>query len=199
MDNRSPDPLALSTPSPAAESVVDPTAPFVLNGRWLVASGSQAGYRIGEVLSGDAVEVVGRTDKVTGLATISGGSLASAQVVVDAGSITTDQSARDVYFRRALDTSTYPQATFELTQPVDVSALDTATGPIAVSAPGTLTIGRSSVDVTAELSVQRVGDRIEVSGKVPVVLADLNLTAPDLGFVTVDPSGSVEFLLLLSH
>ncbi len=123
MDSRSPDPLALSSPSPAAESVVDPTAPFVLNGRWLVASGSQAGYRIGEVLSGDAVEVVGRTDKVTGLATISGGSLASAQVVVDAGSITTDQSARDVYFRRALDTSTYPQATFELTQPVDVSAL----------------------------------------------------------------------------
>ncbi len=55
------------------------------------------------------------------------------------------------------------------------------------------------MDVTAELSVQRVGDRIEVAGKVPVVLADLNLTAPDLGFVTVDPSGSVEFLLLLSH
>ncbi|MCB2175507.1 MAG: YceI family protein [Actinomycetales bacterium] len=199
MDSRSPDPLALSTPSPAAESVVDPTAPFVLNGRWLVANGSQAGYRIGEVLSGESVEVVGRTDKVTGLATVSGGLLASAQVVVDAGSITTDQSARDVYFRRALDTSTYPQATFELTQPVDVSALDTATDPVIVSAPGKLTIGRSTIDVTAELSVQRVGDRIEVAGKLPVVLADLDLTAPDLGFVTVDPSGSVEFLLLLSH
>lgn len=199
MDGNSPDPLALSTPSAAADSVVDPTAPFVLDGRWLVADGSQAGYRIDEVLAGEPVEVVGRTPKVTGLATVSGGSLASAQVVVDTASITTDQSARDVYFRRALDTSTYPQATFELTQPVDLSALSTATDPVAISAPGTMTISGSTIDVTAELSVQRVGDRIEVAGKVPVVLADLGLTAPDLGFVTVDPSGSVEFLLLLSH
>ncbi|MDO8108134.1 YceI family protein [Isoptericola sp. b441] len=197
MDQRAPGPLTL--PSQTVDSALAASGRFELNGRWLVAQGSQAGYRIGEVLNGSSVEVVGRTDKVSGTATVSGNDLASASIEVEVGSITTDQSARDVYFRRALDTSTYPTATFELTEPVDLSGLAGGSGPVTVSAPGTLTIGAATVDVTAELDVRRADDGLEVAGKVPVTLSDLDLTAPDLGFVTVEPQGTVEFLLLMSH
>ncbi|HMO11722.1 MAG TPA: YceI family protein, partial [Actinotalea sp.] len=149
------------------------------------------------VLTGARMEVVGRTDEDTGTATVDAGQLTAAEIVVQTGAITTDQSARDAYFRRALDTTTHPQATFTLDQPVDVSAVGDGTGPLVVQAPGTLVIGSSSVQVLADLQIQRNAGRLEVAGSIPLVLSDLGLTAPDLGFVTVDPDGSVEVLLLL--
>ncbi|MCV2393953.1 YceI family protein [Actinotalea sp. M2MS4P-6] len=191
------EPLELSTPTP--EQTFDPDAPIDPNGTWQVAEGSQAGYRIGEVLNGAEVEVVGRTDQVTGTVTIADGMLSAADITVDTASIATDQSARDLYFRRAINTSEHPDAYFELGAPVDVSAVGTEPGPVELSVPGRLTIGESTVDVTAALSVQRTADGLEVAGTIPVALSDLGLPAPSLGFVTVDPEGSVETLLLLSR
>jgi polyisoprenoid-binding protein YceI len=189
--------LALSTPSPALAS--GPVAPIDPSGQWSVASGSQAGYRIGEVLSGNQVEVVGRTDQVTGSATIEGGQLTAARVAVRTATLATDESARDADVRRALNTSAYPEATFELTEPVSVADIGTATGAVDISAPGTLTIGHTTVDVVASLHVQRTADGLEVAGDLPVALADLGLPTPDPGFVTVDPTASVEFLVLLTR
>lgn len=192
-----PEPLELSTPSP--EPVVDPDAPIDPDGAWSVQEGSEAGYRIGEVLNGKQVEVVGRTQTVTGTVTIADGTLTSVLITVDAASLTTDSSARDVYVRRALDTSTYPEATFELAEPVDVAAIGTEPSPVTVEVPGRLTIAGTAVEVTAELRVQRTVDGLEVVGVLPVALADLGLAVPDLGFVTVEPKGSVELRLVLTR
>lgn len=191
-----PEPLALSTPS--AEPTLDPATPIDPDGTWRISAGSQAGYRIEEVLKGAGVEVVGRTDQVSGSATVIDGVLSAATVVVDAASVSTDQSARDLYFRRALDTTTYPEATFELSEPVDISDVADSTDPVQIEVFGQLTMGAATVDVTAELRVQRNADGLEVAGTIPVLLEDLGLAVPDLGFVTVSPEGSVEFLLLLS-
>ncbi|NTW40482.1 MAG: YceI family protein [Cellulomonadaceae bacterium] len=190
-----PEPLTVSTPAPTA--TVDPLLPIDVNGAWTVGEGSEAGYRLGEVLTGDEVEVVGRTSTVTGSATVEGGMLTQAVVVVDTASITTDQSARDAYFRRALDTTTFPQATFEITAPVDVSAVGSSTSPLDVTTTGTLTFHGVSLPATVTLQVNRTGQGIQVAGQVPVVLADFGLEAPDLGFVTVQPTGSIEMLLSL--
>lgn len=191
-----PPPLTLSS-SPAVEPSADPDAPIDPDGTWAVADGSQAGYRIAETLNGVDAEVVGRTAEVNGSVTIEGGELTAARVTVGADSITTDEPARDVYFRRALDTTTYPQASFTLSEPLDVSAVATQPGPITLSAPGRLTIAGSTVDASVELQVQRTADGLEVAGTIPVTLADLGLTAPDLAIVKVQPQGTVEVLLVL--
>lgn len=194
------EPLALSTPSPSPDATVDPSAePLDLEGTWLVGDGSLAGYRLGEVLSGEQVTVAGRTDEVSGSVTVTAGMLTQATVVVETAGIATDESARDAYFRRALDTTTYPQATFELTAPVDVSMIATETGTVVVDAPGNLTFHGVSRPVTASLEVQRTAEGVEVVGQLPVVLEEYGLEAPDLGFVTVEPTGSVEFRLLLTR
>ena len=119
--------------------------------------------------------------------------------MVDTASIGTDESARDAFFRRALDTTTYPQAVFTLTEPADVSAVGTTTEPVAVRATGTLAFHGVRHQVTVELQVRRTLDGVEVAGQVPVTLSDFGLEAPDLGFVTVEPTGSVELLLVLTR
>ncbi|HQY33323.1 MAG TPA: YceI family protein [Actinotalea sp.] len=191
------EPLGLSSPTATATVPPGPPASIDVDGTWQVSTGSQGGYRIGEVLSGTAVVVVGRTDLVTGSVTVAEGSLTAARVAVDTATITTDESARDAYFRRALDTSTYPEAVFELVAPVDVSAVGTAPEPVSVLAEGTMTLRGVTLPATATLLVQRTVDGIEVVATVPITLADFELEPPDLGFVTVDPTGTVELLLVL--
>lgn len=199
------DPLALSTPTAQpgatadAELLDSAPPPIDVDGTWQVGEGSEAGYRLAEVLSGEEVTVAGRTQQVTGTMVVEGGALTRAELVVDAGSIATDESARDAYFRRALDTSTYPVATFLLSEPVDVAEVGTADEPITVTAPGTLTFHGISQAVTVDLEVQRTLVGVEVVGQVPIDLETYGLAAPDLGFVTVEPSGSIEILLVLTR
>lgn len=193
-----PDPLELSSASPSAEPEV-PTGPVDIDGSWVVEPGSEAGYRLREVLSGEEVTVVGRTQDVSGQLEIEDGLLTEAVVVVRVGTISSDEAARDAFFRRALDTSTYPEATFALSQPVDVSMLGESADPVTVSATGTLTLHGVSRPVVAVLDAQRTPTGVEVVGGISVTLADFGLTAPDLGWVVVDPTGTVEVRLLVGR
>ncbi|MBC7291035.1 MAG: YceI family protein [Actinotalea sp.] len=193
-----PPPLTLPEQEPPVAALVAP-APVDLEGTWQVDDTSEAGYRLGEVLSGQQVTVVGRTGQVDGTVTVEDGVLTAAEVVVDVASVTTDESARDAYFRRALDTSTHPTAVFRLTSPVDVGVLDDADGGVPLELPGVLVLHGVERPVTASLVAQRSGSGLEVAGTVPVVLADHDLTPPDLAFVTVEPEGTVEVLLRLTR
>lgn len=191
-------PLTLTTPTAApTEDAQVPTGPIDVDGTWRVDAGSAAGYRLNEVLTGEQVTVVGRTEEVTGSVVVTDGQLTAADVVVDTASIATDESARDAYFRRALDTTAYPEATFTLAAPVDVSGVGATADPVTVSADGTLSLHGVSRPVVASFQVQRTASGIEVAGTVPVTLEDFGLDAPDLGFVTVEPTGAVEMLLVL--
>lgn len=191
-----PEPLALITPTDASTNLI-PEGPIEIDGTWQVGEGSQAGYRLNETLSGQAVTVVGRTEAVTGSIVVTGGFVTEASFVVDAGSIATDKSARDAFFRRALDTTAFPQAAFTLTAPIDVSALGASATPLAVTAVGTFTLHGISQPATATLQAQRTVDGVEIAGQVPVPLTDYDLIAPNLGWVVVEPTGLVEMDLLL--
>lgn len=193
-----PPPLELTDPV-QPESVVVVPGPLDVDGTWLVDATSEAGYRLGEILSGQPVTVVGRTDQVTGSLTVEGETLTAAEVVVDVAAVTTDESARDAYFRRALNTSTHPQAVFRLAAPVDVAGLADAEEGVPLEVPGVLVLHGVERPVTASLVAQRAGEGLEVAGTVPVVLADHGLTPPELGFVTVEPEGTVEVLLRLTR
>ncbi|WP_265520699.1 YceI family protein [Oerskovia flava] len=196
-------PLALSSATAEDEGAADAadgsaTSAEDLDGEYVVGEGSQAGYRVDEVLSGQDVTVVGRTEDVTGSITVAGGSLTAAQVEVDMTTITTDDSGRDNQFLSILDTATYPTATFSLTEPVDLA--DTVTGDL-VSRPATgeLTIAGESREVTVALEVRTTAHGADVSVSIPVAFEDYGVEAPNLGFVQVEDVGIVEALLTISR
>ncbi|WP_426310299.1 YceI family protein [Cellulosimicrobium sp. E-16] len=165
---------------------LDPTS---LAGDWTVADGSYAGYRVHEVLQGEDVTVTGRTDEVTGSFTVADGALTEATIEVDMASVATDEPPRDAYFRGdALEVGTYPTATFALTSPVELPA-----GSADVELAGDLTIHGVTQAVTVEAQVGTTADGVQVVGSVPITFSDYDVTAPSLGFVTVDDAGSVEF------
>ena len=189
-----------STADPAGDQSTssDAVAGPVEDGTWEVGEGSEAGYRLDEVLSGQPVTVVGRTDQVTGSLVVEDEMLVSAEVVVDVASIATDEPARDGFFRRALRVTEVPEATFTLTEPVDLAGLG-ADGTLTVDAVGTLTLNDVTEPATVSLDARLNGDGVEVAGQIPVVLTDHGLTAPDLGFVKVEPEGLVEMRLVLGR
>jgi polyisoprenoid-binding protein YceI len=167
------------------------------DGTWTVVPGSSAGYRVDEVLNGADVTVAGTTDQVTGQVVIDGGDLGSAEVTVDVASVSTDSGRRDDYFRgNVMDVETYPTATFAIRGPVDLPELGGT--PVTVPVTGDLTLRDTTRQVQAEIAVVRTAEGVDVSGAVPVVLADFGITPPDLGFVRVEDRGQVEFLLRLT-
>src|SRR5581483_1140588 len=94
-------------------------APASFDGTWTATTGSQAGYRVKELLFGQSAEAVGRTGNVDGALTLSGTKVETAAVSIDLGSVTSDRSQRDGQFRnRIMDVTRYPTATFTLTQPI---------------------------------------------------------------------------------
>lgn len=181
--------------SDSAGATIDPQA---LVGAWSVADGSEAGYRVNEVLNGTDVTVTGRTDQVSGGFTIGkdGLTLESAELTVDVASIATDSAQRDTYFRdQALRSGEYPTATFALTDPVSLEAAPGSGSVVQAEAVGDLTIAGVTQSVTASVEVRSDGRTADIAGSIPITFADFGVEAPNLGFVSVEDSGFVEFQL----
>ncbi|WP_336696628.1 YceI family protein [Curtobacterium sp. USHLN213] len=184
----------------AAPSVAASRAPSTLDaadlsGAWTVGGDSEAGYRVHEVLNGSDVTVTGRTDSVTGSATVDGTAITKATITVQVADIATDSAQRDSYFRdSALDTSAFPTATFTLTEPI-ADAVTPGSGTTKVEATGDLTLHGVTKSVAATLEVGLNGDGVDVSGSIPITFSDFGVQAPSLGFVQVDDAGAVEFLV----
>lgn len=177
-----------------------PFEPDQLSGVWTVDADSVAGYRVDEVLAGQDVTVVGRTSSVQGRAIIENSQLTSADVSVSLADIATDNSNRDDAFRELLQVDQFPTARFQVTEPVDLSgATPEGDGEsVRVSVPGTLTVSGGTVDVTASILATVHSDGVTLAGSIPVTFADFGIDAPDLGFVTVEDQGTVEFSLEMS-
>lgn len=189
--------------APTAE--LDARAPSTLDedtlaGDWTVADGSYAGYRVDEVLNGVDVTVTGRTEDVTGTVTTSDTAVTAATITVDVASIATDSSQRDAYFRdSALRVSEHPTATFELTSPIEAPSGADVDAESTVTASGVLTLAGVSQDVTVDVTAAADGNTIRIAGQIPVTFADFGVQAPSLGFVKVEDSGLVEFLVVLEQ
>lgn len=167
-------------------------------GTWTVTDGSEAGYRVEEVLNGQDVTVVGRTEDTSGEITIEDTTLTEGTVVVDLTTVATDEQNRDDYFRtEAVDTATHPEATFTLADDVDFAAL-AEDGTATVTVPGTLAINGAEQDVEVELTLTRTEEGLTVVGASDVSRADYGVEAPSLGFVTVEDAGQIEFSLVLA-
>ncbi|WP_337062193.1 YceI family protein [Kineococcus sp. G2] len=184
----------LTTPG-AASAATTPTAAATdpaLEGTWAVTGGT-AGYRVDEVLNGQDVTVTGRTDRVGGELTVQDGRLTAGTVTVDLAGVATDSGNRDAQFRRLLGVDANPTASFTLTAPVPLGGLDVGSA-LAVTLPGTLSIAGREQAVEVPATVERTAaGEVTVTGAAPVTWADFGVQAPDLGFVSVEDTGTVEF------
>jgi polyisoprenoid-binding protein YceI len=198
IEGKPPPPLSLAstTSSPAAAQSVA-SGKTTLAGTWSVASGSQVGYRVKEVLFGQNNTAAGRTDQVTGQMALSDTTVTTAGFTVDMTTVASDQQRRDNQFRgRIMETSRYPTATFTLTKPIVLSSIPADGATATTKATGALTIHGVTKEVTFDISGRRSGGTISVQGSIPVVFAEYNIQNPSFGgVVQTEDHGVMEFLL----
>jgi polyisoprenoid-binding protein YceI len=189
---------ARSVPPSAGSPSAGSTGSDPVHGTWTVGAGSRAGYRVDEVLVGQSVTAVGRTDRVTGTVTLSGSTVRAAEFSVDMASVTSDQSVRDDAFReRIMDVATHPTATFRLRRPIALGTVPAVGEQRIVTAAGSLTLRGTSRDVTVQLETRRSADGVTVAGSVPVRFADYGIPDPSVGPIRTEDNGVLEFRLEL--
>ncbi len=200
-------PVASSTDEPTATQATgsDEPAPVTgLDGEWLVADGSVAGYRVREQLANLSAEsdAVGRTSDVTGSITVQetddGARLTAGTLEVDTTTITSDEDRRDNRLRsEGLQTDQFPTATFVVTQPVDVPAAALAGTATDLTLSGDLTLHGVTKPVEIPAQAQLVDGRIQVAGSLTFALADFDIQAPNVGgfIISIADEGALEFLV----
>jgi polyisoprenoid-binding protein YceI len=199
IEGPAPAPLSLRD-SAASPSGPAGTATTSLAGTWQVAAGSQAGYRVKEVLLGQNNIAVGRTSHVAGRLVIRGSTVTAAGFRVPMATVHSDQSQRDVQFDgRIMDVASFPVGSFTLTRPISLAPVPAAGTVRQYTATGRLTLHGRTRPVTFGLQAEQAGSKIKVSGSVPVTFADYGIGNPSFGsFVTTDNHGVLEFLLNFS-
>ena len=177
----------------SAPTLADPT------GVWNVSAESQVGYRVDEVLFGQNVTAVGRTNAVVGSVEISGDQVTSATFEVDMTTVTSDEPKRDAQFAsRIMDTLNFPTSTFVLDSPIMLQP-DATTASVSHTARGTLTLRGTSKPVEFTVaSIVRDG-RIVVIGEVPIVFAEWGIPNPSIPGITTEDAGVLEFNLVLER
>jgi polyisoprenoid-binding protein YceI len=99
---------------------------------------------------------------------------------------------------RILETSQFPDATFELTKPITLPS-DGADGKeMTVTATGNLTLHGVTKPVTTEITARRTGNTIEASGAIPIKFSDYEINDPSGGPAQVGDNGSLEYLIVLT-
>jgi polyisoprenoid-binding protein YceI len=191
-----PPPLELTTETTRADTSTTAATAAGVDGDWSVKTGSTVGYRAKEVLFGQSADAAGRTHDVTGTMTIAGTTVDDASFTADLTTLESDSDNRDNQVQgRILNTAEFPNATFALTEPIELESIPADRVPITKQATGELTIHGTTKTVTFEIKAQRIDDTIEVNGSIPITWSDYNVGAPSGGPAQVEDSGQMEFLI----
>ncbi len=192
------DPASASTTSAVTQSTTAADTAVGIDGVWIIAAGSEVGYRVDESISGFATTANGRTQAITGSMTAAGTTITEGEFTVDMTTFESDESRRDAQFNtRVMDVATYPTSTFVLTQPIDFGAIPADGGSLTATATGDLTLHGTTKSVTFDVQGTFRNGLIGVLGNIPVVFADYGIPAPSLGPVSTEDNGLLEFVLVL--
>src|SRR5262245_51852430 len=182
-----------------------------LDGTWTVDpsigtfsdfTSSYAGFRVQEQLVGiGAKTAVGRTPKVTGSLTLSGTTVPKASFEVDMTTLTTDDARRDNAIRtQAIETARFPEASFVLTQPIELGSIPADGEQIKIDATGDLTLHGVTKTVTIPLEAQRKGDVIVLIGSLEIPFSDYSISQPRAASVlSVEDKGIIELQLYFTR
>ncbi|MFM7963166.1 MAG: YceI family protein [Actinomycetota bacterium] len=188
------------TSTSANETDISPTSvPLDVNGAWKVTTESQVGYRVDEVLFGQNVTAVGRTNAVTGSITIAELVVTAAEFSVDMTTVKSDEPKRDAQFgSRIMDTLNFPTATFVLSGPINVSPT-ALSSDVTHQATGMLTLRGTSKPVEVSILSTVRGDGIVLVGQIPIVFAEWAIPNPSIPGISTEDSGLLEFNLVLGR
>jgi polyisoprenoid-binding protein YceI len=204
-------PASVASGPPAIPAGANIAAPASFDGTWNVntslgtladGTASFAGYQVQEQLVGvGGHTAVGRTPKISGSMTLAGTVVSNVQITADLTALTSDNDNRDNQLRQqAIQTDTFPTATFQTTQPLDLGTLPADGTTVHVNASGSFTLHGVTKTVTIAMQALRKGGIIAVTGTLPIVFADYNVQKPNsFSVLTVDDHGTMEFHLLFTH
>lgn len=167
-----------------------------------VCSATFAGFRIDEVLSSiGAKTVVGRTPGVAGQVVIEEAAVIGAEFVIDMTGLITDSGARTGALRsQAIETSSFPEATFVLTSAIDLGQVPAQGDQVSVVAVGDLTVHGVTRTVEFPLAVSHQSGVIVVFGQLELALADFGVSAPSAAVVvSVEDTAIMELQLFLTR
>lgn len=187
-----------SAQSGAVTTTVAPAAD--LAGAWTLApnAGSFVGYRVDEELARvGSTTAVGRTGNLTATLAFDGSTITAVDVTADLSGLQSDQAMRDNALRmQALQTATYPTASFKLTQPITLDSLPDEGTPITVTAVGDLTLHGVTRSVSFTLQGQRANGLVVVVGSLDIAFADYNIAPPQsMAVLSVANHGTLELQL----
>jgi polyisoprenoid-binding protein YceI len=203
----SPKPFKLTTTTAASSAVTSPASASTITagGRWSVAAGSQAGYRVREKLAflPAQSDAVGRTSSITGEITLteSNGTItiSTASFDVAVNTLKSDRSMRDEKIHEiGLESNRYPTATFVLSSPLKL-ATSAVTGHVTrAPVTGVLTIHGTSKTVTIPVEFSLAGSMLLTAGSITFPWSEFGMSAPSIGgFVNVTETATMEFDLRL--
>lgn len=152
------------------------------------------------MLFGQDTEGVGRTNAVTGTITLDGSTVSAAEFTVDMTTVKSDEDRRDRKFTgEIMDTSTFPTATFVITQPIELGSIPVDGTEIMATATGDLTLHGVTKSVTLDVTAKTTGDSIAIAGNTDVKFADYDIANPSNSAVTPQDHGLIEFLLVATR
>ena len=178
-----------------------------LEGTWTIdttigslddASGTFVGYRVQEELANvGAAAAVGRTGEVSGSLTLAGTTITAVEVTADVSTLTSDNSMRDGQLRRqALETGTFPTATFVLTEPIELGSLPAEGDVVEAVAVGELTLHGQTKQIELPIEARLEGGVVTVVGSTEIVFADYGIAQPQSFMVlSIDDRGTMELQL----
>ncbi len=199
--------LATSTASPAATTSSASASSGGVGGRWSVASGSQAGYRVREKLAflPAQSDAVGRTSSITGAAQLSEANgtitITTASFNVDVSTLKSDRSMRDEKIHEiGLESSRYPTATFVSSAPVSFTEKAVTGHVTRAPVTGVFTIHGTSKSRTLPVEFTLSGSTLEAAGSITFPWSEFGMSAPSVGgFVNVTEKATMDFDLRLQR
>ena len=168
-----------------------------IDGDWEVSrrperNATSAGFTFDEVLPGERRSTSASTDEVSGWATIESGTLTAGEITVDMTNLTSDSDVRDSNVRRKiLHTDQFPEATFRVTEPADVSQVPDDGSVAKVELTGEMTIHGETNTVTHEFDVARSGKSLIVAADIPINRLDYGVETPELVAAKIAEEGEV--------
>ena len=190
-------PAGTSGPAPSADPVegvwtTDPTASSTSG------PASFVGYRVREELANiGATEAVGRTADVSGSLTIEGTTISKVEITADLTTLQSSSDNRDRQLgRQALETATFPTATFVLTTPIELGSEPVQGQVIETTATGDLTLHGVTKSVQVALQARLEGNTIVVAGSLRIAFADFGIAKPQAMLVlSVEDAAVMELLI----
>jgi polyisoprenoid-binding protein YceI len=180
----------------ATQTTIADAALEGVEGEWVIAEGSEVGYRVDESINGFDTTANGRTQAITGTFTIGATTVTAGDFTVDMTTFKSDESRRDGQFNgRIMDVANFPTSTFVLTAPIDFKQVPTDGSTITASATGDLTLKGVTKSVTFDVDATFLNGRVAVVGQIPVLFADFGIDNPSFGTITTEDNGILEFVL----